>query len=249
MLHISLKAEELFHIGSFPVTNSYLMTLLAMLVLAGASFFIFRRLSLVPRGVQNTLEMVVEGALGLMESVLGERRRAEKYLPLVATIFLLVLVSNWLGIFPGVGSIGLSVEGHGEEVPGLTPFFRPPAGDLNFTLAIAIITVVAVNLIAVLILGLRARAKVFFNFKNPVYFFVGILELISEFAKIISFSFRLYGNIFAGEVLLVIVGFLLPFIAPIPFFFLELFVGLVQAFVFAMLALVFLAIATAEVEH
>ena len=105
------------------------------------------------------------------------------------------------------------------------------------------------NLLAIIAIGARAHVSKFLNFKSPIDFFVGLLELISEFAKMVSFSFRLYGNIFAGEVLLVIVGFLVPYLAPLPFLFLEIFVGFIQAFVFAMLTLVFVAVATAEHGH
>jgi len=111
------------------------------------------------------------------------------------------------------------------------------------------VAVVAVNLFAIFALGPKVHISKFFNFKSPIGFFVGILELISEFAKIVSFSFRLYGNVFAGEVLLVIVAFLIPYVAPLPFLFLEVFVGFIQAFVFAMLTLVFVAVATVEHEH
>ena len=179
-----------------------------------------------------------------MDSVLGDRHKSEKYLPLVTTIFLFVLVSNWLGLLPGVGSIFVRVIEDGHETSA--PLFRAAAADLNFTLALGIIAVVSVNLIGILALGIRKHTGKFFDFSNPINFFVGILELISEFAKIVSFSFRLFGNIFAGEVLLTIVAFLVPYLIPLPFLFLETFVGFIQAFVFAMLALVFIAIATAE---
>lgn len=247
MIEISLKAEELFHIGSFPVTNSILVSavVLALFIVFGV---IFRRtLKLIPRGFQNLFEAALEGLLKLMDSVLGHRERSEKYLPLIATIFLTVVLSNWLGLLPGVGSIGITGVHEGREA--FTPLFRAPAADLNFTLAIAIIAVFSVNILAVLALGFRRHFGKFFTIKNPIASFVGILEFISELAKMISFSFRLFGNIFAGEVLLIIVGFLVPYLVPLPFLFLEIFVGFIQGFVFAMLTLVFLAIATAAEAH
>jgi F-type H+-transporting ATPase subunit a len=152
------------------------------------------------------------------------------------------LCSNWLGLFPGVSSI--VVHEGGESVPLL----RSPASDLNFTLALALIAVTFANAFGVAAVGLKARLSVFFNFKGPIDFFVGILELVSEFAKIISFSFRLFGNIFAGEVLLAIMAFLVPYLAPLPFMFLEIFVGFIQAFIFGMLTLVFVAIAVSHGE-
>jgi len=244
MVHISLRAEELFHIGSFPVTNALLMSILAFILLAGGAFLFRKKIALIPGKMQALFEIVLEAILDLMDSVLGDRHKSEKYLPLVTTIFLFVLVSNWLGLLPGVGSIFVRVIEDGHETSA--PLFRAAAADLNFTLALGIIAVVSVNLIGILALGIRKHTGKFFDFSNPINFFVGILELISEFAKIVSFSFRLFGNIFAGEVLLTIVAFLVPYLIPLPFLFLETFVGFIQAFVFAMLALVFIAIATAE---
>lgn len=241
--HISLRAEPLFDIGSFAVTNSLLVAVAVSLLLMFVAVAFHKKLKMIPGKIQSVVEIVFEGLIELMESVLSNRSRAEKYFPLVATIFVFILFSNWLGLLPGFGSIG--IESHGS----LIPLLRPPGADLNFTLAIAIIAVVAVNLFAIFAVGPKIHITKFLNFKSPIGFFVGILELISEFAKMVSFSFRLYGNIFAGEVLLVIVAFLVPYVAPLPFLFLEVFVGFIQAFVFAMLTIVFIAVATVEHEH
>jgi F-type H+-transporting ATPase subunit a len=181
--------------------------------------------------------------LGLMESTLGSKEKAEKYFPLVATIFIFILTSNLLGILPGVGS--LIYEHGGKEVP----LFRSPAADLNFTLAFAVISVIVTNIIGMASVGIFRHLSKFFNFHNPISFFIGILELISEIAKIISLSFRLFGNVFAGEVLLTIIFFLAPYFVPLPFLMLEIFVGLIQAFIFAMITLVSIALHTAEHEH
>lgn len=240
MVNISIKAEEIFEIGHFPVTNALLMSVVVFLFLVISGFLLKRRLALIPGKIQSIAELVLEGILDLMDSVLGSRAKSERYLPLIATIFLFIVFSNWFGLLPGVGSLIL------YEEHGVAPLLRSPASDLNFTLALAILAVVIVNLLAMIALGFRVHAKKFFNFSNPINFFLGILELISEFAKIVSFSFRLFGNVFAGEVLLTIVAFLVPYVIPLPFLFLEVFVGFIQAFVFAMLALVFVAIATTE---
>jgi F-type H+-transporting ATPase subunit a len=242
MLSISLRAEQIFRIGSFPVTNSVLLAFIAVVLLAAIAITLNRRMAMVPTGMQNIAEMVIEGALGLMDSVLGTRQKSEKYLPLVLTIFFFVLFSNWLGLLPGVGSI--LIINNGASVPLL----RSPASDLNFTLALALIAVTLINALSIAAVGLKSRLSVFFNFKSPVDFFIGILELISEFAKIISFSFRLFGNVFAGEVLLAIMAFLVPYLVPLPFMFLEIFVGFIQAFIFGMLTLVFIAIGTSHGE-
>ena len=237
MLNISLSAENVFHIGSLPVTNAVLLAFIVLVTLSVLAIVLRNKLKMVPGMFQNIAEMMIEGALGLMDSVLGNRKTSEKYLPIVFTIFLFVLFSNWFGLVPGVGSIMI---GHGADA---VPLLRSPASDLNFTLALALIAVTMVNVFATAIVGLRNRASVFFNFSSPIKFFVGILELLSEFARIISFTFRLFGNVFAGEVLLAIMALLVPYLVPLPFMFLEVFVGFIQAFIFGMLTLVFVALA------
>jgi F-type H+-transporting ATPase subunit a len=242
MLNISLAAEKIFSIGSLPVTNALLLAFLVLVALTIISITLKNKLAMVPGMLQNVSEVAIEGALGLMDSVLGDRRKSEKYLPLVFTIFVFVLFSNWAGLIPGVGSVTV---GRGA---GAIPLLRSPASDLNLTLALALIAVTMVNVFAVSIVGLKERVSVFFNFKSPIKLFVGLLELISEFARIISFTFRLFGNVFAGEVLLAIMALLVPYLVPLPFMFLEVFVGFIQAFIFGMLTLVFVALATTPHE-
>mgnify|MGYP001592801930 CR=1 FL=1 len=239
-IHISLRAEELFRLGGFPVTNALLLSTLVMVILAALAAIGRRRLVLVPGYIQNTFETAIEGALGLMEGILGSRERAEKYLPFVGTVFLFILAANWFGLLPGIGSVIF------ETAEGRVPLLRSPGSDLNFTLALAVISVVTVNILGIAVIGFVKHAGKFFNFRGPIDFFIGILELISEVAKLISFSFRLFGNIFAGEILLTIIAFLTPYFIPLPFLFLETFVGFIQAFVFAMLSLVFVATAIAH---
>jgi len=240
---ISLKAQELFNIGGLNVTNGLLLAIVVSLLLITFSIVFRRKIKLVPGKVQGAVEVIIEWFLNLMESVLGTRNAAEKYLPLIATIFIFILTSNWLGLLPGVGSFIF------KSANGSVPLFRAPAADLNFTLAFAILAVLVTNLFGIVVLGIFAHLKKFLNFSSPLNFFVGILESISELARIISFSFRLFGNIFAGEVLLAVMFFLLPYIVPVPFMAMEIFVGAIQAFIFAMLTLVFLAAHTAQTEH
>lgn len=246
MPHIEIAAEKLFFVLGFPVTNTLLTSWIVMGVLIGGAFLISRHVALVPAGLQNVFETFVEGFLNLMASIFGSRDKAEQYFPLIATVFLFILISNWLGIFPGVGSVGIYEVVHEKKL--LVPIFRSAASDLNVTLALATVMVFLIHISGMAALGVRAHLSKFFSFKGPIEFFVGILELVSEFAKIISFSFRLFGNIFAGEVLLVVTGFLAPFIAPLPFLMLEIFVGFVQALVFAMLSMVFISIAISHHE-
>lgn len=230
----------MFHIGSFGITNSFFLAMIVSIGLIIFSLLFTKKIKLVPGKIQGVIEMAFEGLLGLMESTLGTREKAEKYFPLIATIFIFILCSNLLGIFPGVGSLKLEA-GHSE-----VPFFRAPAADLNFTLAFAVISVIVTNILGMAATGVFSHLGKYFNFSNPINFFIGILELVSEFAKIVSLSFRLFGNVFAGEVLLTIIFFLAPYIIPLPFMMLELFVGMIQAFIFAMITLVSIALQTAH---
>lgn len=243
-MEISIAAEPILHIGSFAITNTLIMSWLIIIFLVIFSFLLTRRLQTVPHGAQNVVEVVIEKLLGLVDSVTQNRKQSIQFFPLIATIFIFVILSNWIELIPGLGTIGLKAVHNGEEV--IVPFIRSASADLNVTLALAIISVLSVQFCGIATLGFLNHFKKFINFKGPINFFVGILELISEISKMISFSFRLFGNIFAGEVLLLVMLFLVPYLVPLPFLALELFVGFVQALVFAMLTLVFLKMATLE---
>ncbi|HVS79893.1 MAG TPA: F0F1 ATP synthase subunit A [Candidatus Paceibacterota bacterium] len=247
MPHIEIGAEKVFSVFGLPVTNTLLLSWAVVLLIVIVIQIMSRKMSLVPTGFQNAVEYVIEVLLGLMTSTFGSEHKAVKYLPYVATFFIMIVISNWAGVLPGVGSIGLKVAAEGGGT-FLLPFLRSPASDLNFTLALAIVSIVAINIFGVAAVGIGPHLKRFFDFSSPINFFVGLLEIIGEFAKLISLAFRLFGNVFAGEVLLIIIGFLAPFIAPVPFLMLELFVGVIQALIFATLTLVFLSIAV-EKHH
>jgi F-type H+-transporting ATPase subunit a len=343
---ISIPAETVIKVGGFAVKNSMIgLWSAGILVLL---FFVVatRRMKLVPGRLQNLAEVIVEWFVTLVEGVAGAKGR--RFLPLVLTIFITILIANWLNIIPGVGTIGRveTVEeflehhlsgdekkeiarleaagdhagaehrleealihaaeeeadfkvavfdgtggfkfipfggrgegtkvrirdlfkdpGHptieeiehpkvvnppedhpelkGREVGILVPVFRGASTDLNTTLAIAIVAMIAVQYWGFRTLGFGYGSK-FINLKQgPIFFLVGLLEVVSEVSRVISFTFRLFGNIFAGEILLIAMGFLFPLIGLVPFLGLELFVGLIQAFIFAMLTLVFAAAATA----
>ena len=217
------------------------MSWIASLLLIIIAFVATRRVALIPSGIQNFFESIIEFLFNTVNSVIGDEKESKKYFPLIATIFIFVIANNWLGIIPGVGTIGKHILHAGEDI--YVPYLRSANADLNTTLALAVIAVIAIQIFGIIAIGFFKYMKKFINFKGPINFFVGGLELISEISKTISFSFRLFGNIFAGEILLTIIAFLTPYIAPVPFFALELFVGLIQAIVFAMLTLVFIKIA------
>ncbi|MBP7842378.1 F0F1 ATP synthase subunit A [Candidatus Woesebacteria bacterium] len=308
-LHISISAEKLFSVGNLVITNSMFTSMVVSAILITFALITHSQLKKTdkPTGLQNFAEFIIEALHGLVHGVTGDLKKTRLFLPVIASFFLWILLNNWLGLVPGVGTIRMieksetetiqiapetteehsgivesvhasepvitdehaetneatttekvaptaetehavaSEESHG---PKYIPILRPGTADLNTTMALAIVSILITQVFGVKYLKLGYFKK-FINFSNPIMTFVGFLELISEFAKIISFAFRLFGNIFAGEVLLVVMAFLLPVVVPMPFYGLELFVGFIQALVFSMLSLVFFNMATQshDAEH
>lgn len=250
-MEISIAAEKLFSFGTFPVTNAFLIGA----IVSGALMLVTRRIveqwKEVPRGAQNVFEIIIESLLDLVQSVTLDRKQALQFFPLIATIFLFVLFSNWAGLLPGLGTVGIYGEHNGHHT--IIPFLRSTSADLNFTLALSLIVVLTIQFTGIAAMGIVKYGKKFFvsPFHKPygIGTAVGILELVSEVGKTISFTFRLFGNVFAGEVLLTVMLHLVPYFLPLPFLFLEIFVGFIQAVVFAMLTLVFLKMATIPPEH
>ncbi len=250
-MEISIAAEKLFSFGTFPVTNAFLIGA----IVSGALMLVTRRIvenwKEVPRGAQNVLEIIIESLLDLVQSVTQDRKQALQFFPLIATIFLFVLFSNWAGLLPGLGTVGIYGEHNGHHT--IIPFLRSTSADLNFTLALSLIVVLTIQFTGIAAMGIAKYGRKFFvsPFHKPygIGTAVGILELVSEVGKTISFTFRLFGNVFAGEVLLTVMLHLVPYFLPLPFLFLEIFVGFIQAVVFAMLTLVFLKMATIPPEH
>jgi F-type H+-transporting ATPase subunit a len=231
---VNLKAELLGHIFGLPVTNSLVMTWLVMIILIVFAFFFGRSVKLIPGKLQTGVELVFQGAYDYIAETLESEKLATRFFPLLATVFLFVLVGNELEFFPGVGSIGFF---HGTD---FIPLLRAPAADLNFTLALAFIAFFTIEITGLATLGGLKYASKFVNLKSPIGFIVGLIEIISNLGRIISFSFRLFGNIFAGEVLILVAMYFLPYILPVPLIGFEMFVGVIQALVFAMLTLFFI---------
>jgi len=260
-MNVPVAAETIFHLGPLPVTNSLIMGWVAVGLCVLLAWSLNRRLSLVPRGLQNFVEWLVDFILGFMDQVTSNRAASRRFLPIVGTIFLLILASNWLGLLTFV------VPVHVKEAHENVPIFRAATSDLNMTLAMALFSVVISHLIGFFALGFWKYGNKFIKlgdlwhalkcfatkpigeaamglFVGIIEFFVGLLEIVSEVAKVISLSLRLFGNIYAGEVLLTVIasltGKLPPFLLPLPFIAMELLVGVVQAAVFSILTLVYL---------
>ncbi len=257
----TLYAEPIGHIGTFPITNALFTTWLVVLVVLIISLAIRFKIKQVPKGFQNFFEFVIEGAMSLADSVTGSKKITAKVFPLAFTIFLFVLINNWFGILP-LGAFGIiEMTDHGKA---FIPFIRSGTADINTTLALGLVAVIGSNVFGIMSIGVWKMFNKYVNVKAfgdairkarkdptvlisaPIMFFVGILELVGEFAKIASLSFRLFGNVFAGEVLLMAMGAILAYILPLPFIGLEIFVGLIQAFIFSLLTLVYFTIAATD---
>lgn len=237
-MHISVKAEKIFNLFGFPITNSLLSTFILLI------FFLI--IALIYNSQQNSNSVfIIRHTSNLLYSLFEPivKDKIKIFYPLLASFFLYILLSNWFGLIPGVGSIVLKNEHK------TIPLLRASTADLNTTIALALISFAMIQYYGIKYLGFFGYLKKFLNFANPIAFFTGILEIISEFSKILSFAFRLFGNIFAGEVLLVIIASLIPILASFPFLILELFVGFIQALVFVMLTAIFLNMAVIKTEH
>lgn len=293
-VHVELAAETLFHLGPVPVTNSMLTMFIVMGVILLVGWLLARKASLVPGRGQGAFEGIVEFLLNLVEATAG-KRAGRRIFPLVGALFIFIIIANYSGLLPGVGTIGfyethaieegvqesdeevtipdagvvadltqdeaddheeatgaeaatlVDDEEHGEERV-LVPYFRAPNADLNMTLAMALLTFTVVQVAGISAHGFVGRIK---HMADPPFLFP--IEVISEFSRIISLSARLFGNVFAGEVLLAVMYALgaairiavIPFAFPVIFLGLELLFGAIQALVFALLTLIYITLATA----
>jgi len=239
-ISVVLKAEQVGSILGLSVTNSLLMTWLVMLLLIGFAFYFRSTLALIPGKLQAGVEWLFEGVLNYMTETLEDERIARRFFPLVMTIFLFIFLGNELAFLPGIGSVGF------HAADGFIPLLRSPGADLNFTLALALIAFFTIEITGIVILGFWKYAGKYINVRSPIGFVVGLIEMLSNVGRIVSFSFRLFGNVFAGEVMIVVAGFFVAYFLPVPLMAFEMFVGFIQAVVFAMLTLFFIKLAIME---
>lgn len=258
-MDISLSPEVIFYIRSFPVTNSFLWAVIIGLILIFFSLFVVWRLRSVPGRLQSVVEIIFEGSFDFVRNVIGNEKKAKRVFPLVFTMFIFTLVANLAAFIPGQAAVQI----HGAE--GVVPLFRAVMADYSLVFVMTIIAVITAQMVAIIVSGPFGYLGKFINltgFKKALTtkggfkarlatfaqglldFFLGLMELVGELAKIISLSFRLFGNIFAGEVLTAVMLFLAPFFLPLPFKFLGLLTAVVQAFVFAVLTLIFITMAS-----
>jgi F-type H+-transporting ATPase subunit a len=234
-IHVSIAPETVFEFLGVHITNSILTTVLVTTVIVLTAIFISSRIQFVPGALQVVVETIIGTMNKLVENMSGSH--SKEFFPYIMTFFIFILVSNLTGILPGVGTFGVT---EGEK---LIPLFRPPTADLNTTISLAMISVIMTQYLGLKHLGFKLHLKKYINLKSPIDAIVGFLEFLAEIAKLISFSFRLFGNVFAGEVLLTVILFLVPAFFPLPFLGLEIFAGFIQAVVFSILTLVFWSLA------
>ena len=251
-----LPAPVLFHVLGLPITNTMLAAWFSVVVLVVLSWAVTRRMKLIPGRLQVVFEAMLGWILDLCKGIAGEEN-GRRFFPVIVTIFLFVLFNAWLSLIPGFGSIEITIHGHHYEL------IRGANTDVNTPLAIALISFIFVIFYGLKTLGIswlvqyfnfgpfsrgiggifKGKFSVMDIFSGFIEAFVGLLELLSLFIRNVSFTFRLFGNMTAGEILLLIAAFLLPFVMPLPFYLLELLIGIVQALIFSLLTLVFVSMA------
>ena len=258
---ITLFAEPVFHYGSFSITNALLTSWIVVALIIILSLILRSKLRVIPGKLQNVFELVIDEGLKLCDQVTNNRNLSIKIFPIAISVFFFILINNWFGILP-LGGFGLLEQG--KEGLAFIPFVRGGTADINTTVALAVMAVLGANIFGVFSIGLWKTFNKYVNLKvlggiftkirheptiiivAPITFFVGLIEIVGEFAKVASLSFRLFGNIFAGEVLLVSMAALVAYIIPIPFLFLELLVGVIQALIFSILLVVYFTIGASD---
>jgi len=258
---ITLFAEPIFHNGSFTITNALLTSWFVVAIIIILSLVLRSKLRVIPGKLQNIFEIITDGALDLCDQVTNNRALSIRIFPIAISVFFFILINNWLGILP-LGGFGILEKS--EKLTVFVPFLRGGTADVNTTIALAVMAVLGANIFGIFSVGLWKTFNKYVNLKvlggiftkirreptvvivAPITFLVGLIEIVGEFAKVASLSFRLFGNVFAGEVLLVSMAALVAYIVPIPFLFLELLVGVIQALIFSILLVVYFTIGASD---
>lgn len=241
---ISLAPDTLWTAFGIPITNTLIMSMVVFLFLVVFTMVMNRSMAMVPGRKQVTLEILFTGAIDYMTDVLESEKLARKLFPLIITIFLFIFTANMIAFIPGVGSLGVYNES-GE----FTGLLRSMNTDANVTFALATISFLVIEILGITTIGFLKYSGKFVNLSSVLGFFTGVIELFSEIARLISFSFRLFGNIFAGWVLLLVIKHFVPLVLPVPMLAFEVFIGFIQAAIFALLTLFFIKVAITEPQH
>lgn len=238
-VHVAIAPETLFSIGGFPVTNAFAWSVFLSALLIALAFRLRSSLKEVPKGFQNVAEALIEAFFNFTNTITGSVEKTKKIFPLAFSMFLFILFANLLTFLPGASAVTF----HNE------PIFRAVVTDYNLVLFLTLTAVILIQIVAIVVNGPFGYLKKFINFSSPLNFVLGIMDIVGELSKILSMSFRLFGNIFAGEVLLAVILSLLPYFVPLPFMLLGLLAGVIQAFVFSLLTIVFVSMASEKASH
>jgi F-type H+-transporting ATPase subunit a len=233
-IHIALTGEPVFSFLGITFTNTFVISIMLAVFIIVFFVFALRKREIVPGKMQNFFEFILESVFSIFDGMTGDSKKTEEIFPLAATLFIFILLNNLLEIIPGLG---------------IFPFLRSPSSDIHFTLALAIFSMVFIHFTAIKKLGGVDYLKKYVKLESPIMFFVGSLEAMGEITRTMSLGIRLFGNLFAGEILLTMVSFMIPYIVPLPFMGLEIFVGFIQALVFSSLITVFYVTTTAPEGH
>lgn len=238
-VHVTIAPETLFSIGGFPITNALLWSVFLSALLIALAFRLRSSLREVPKGFQNVAEALIETYFNFTNTITGSVKKTKRIFPLAFSMFVFILLANILTLLPGVPAITF----HNE------PIFRAIVTDYNLVLFLTLTTVILIQIVAVIVNGPFGYMKKFINFSSPLNFILGIMDIVGELSKVLSMSFRLFGNIFAGEVLIAVMLSLMPYFVPLPFMLLGLLAGVIQAFVFSLLTIVFVSMASEKASH
>ncbi len=257
----TLFAEPVIHYKNFTITNALLTSWIVVIVIIIMSYILRSKLKETPGRIQNFFEVIIEGALSLCDQVTNSRAISLQIFPIAISVFFFILFNNWIGLIP-LGGFGLLERG--KEGLSFIPFLRGGTADINTTIALSIMAVLGANIFGAFSIGIWKTFNKYVNLKiigqigkklrkdptiiivAPITFFVGLIEIVGEFAKVASLSFRLFGNVFAGEVLLASMAALVGYVVPIPFLFLEILVGVIQALIFSILLVVYFTIGASD---
>ncbi len=241
-IHVSIAAEKLGEFFGIPVTNALVTSWVVIALLVGLAFLVRGRLAMIPSRLQTLFEEAFVFVYDYVAETLESREMARRFFPLLMTIFLFIFIGNMLHFIPGVGSVGFF---HGDE---FEPLLRAPSTDLTVPLTLALVSFFVIEITGIVAIGVWKYGSKFIQnpLTNPMGFAIGIIELIGELVRVVSLSFRLFGNILAGEVIIAVAIFFAPYVAPVPLMMFEIFVGFLQAAIFALLTLFFIKLAVEE---
>jgi len=240
-IHVAISAEKLGDFFGIPITNTLITSWVVIAILVAVAFLVRGRLKMIPGKFQTLMETMVGFVYDYVTETLESRDMARKFFPLLMTIFLFIFVGNMLHFIPGIGSLQYNHE----------PLLRAPNTDLTVPLVLAIVSFFVIEVTGILAIGFWKYSSKFIQnpFRNPIGFAVGLIELVGELVRVVSLSFRLFGNILAGEIIIAVAIFFAPYLLPVPLMMFEIFIGFLQAAIFALLTLFFIKLAIMEPEH